>query len=91
MISPIVENAVRTVYQSHPDAADVIVNDPQKAAEFAKLVNQLLPKGCQMTVAESNRVLITMRKRGKNNGGLAAKSGGHGPGPGTKSGYASKA
>lgn len=91
MPSLTIKIAIRAVYEKHPDAADPIANNPQKASDFTNQVNMLLPKEQQLSVAECSRILINMRRKGGDNGGLPPKFGRRGPRPGSGGGHGSKA
>lgn len=50
--------------------ADQIVSDPHLSEGFRAAVNAQLPTDSQVTLPALNRRILTLRKRGEDNGGL---------------------
>lgn len=64
---------VRQVYKEVPHTADEIVENPGLASDFCRKVNSRLPSDQHFTVADLNHLLLNLRRRGEDNGGLVRK------------------
>ena len=62
------DDAIRSCYLDFDTPVDAIVSDPAVAEQFTKLVNSGL--SAKAAVADVNKRLLSLRKRGESNGGL---------------------
>jgi hypothetical protein len=62
--------AILATYRQFNTPADQIVADPAISQDFAVQVNNLLPGGQQATLAEINKRILNLRRRGEEKGGL---------------------
>lgn len=65
-----VDTAIVTIYVDFNVPADQIVLDPTLSNKFGEAVNAALPNEQAVTVIEINRRMISLRKKGADNGGL---------------------
>ena len=68
--SPSVNKIIIEEHVKYDVPADQIPSDPQKAVEFQRRVNNRLSDSQQFEIAELNKTLINLRRRGEANGGL---------------------
>lgn len=61
------------MFREVSQTADEIVEDPELAADFCRRVNTHLPTDQPLTIAELNHLLLKLRQRGEENGGLVRK------------------
>jgi hypothetical protein len=73
MAAPCIDEVIRIEYAGVPYTADEIVCDPKLAQYFLNRVNSRLPPHGQLTMAEFNRRLLNLRRRGEDKGGLVRK------------------
>lgn len=76
--------AIQETYFEYDTPADPLVADDEKATEFAGLVNARLDAKLRLSVKECNSVLLSLRKKGADKGGLPKLRNGHGPSAGSK-------
>ena len=62
--------AIVAVYAEFNVPADQIVLDPALSEQFGKSVNAALPDDQTVTIVQINKRMISLRKRGAENGGL---------------------
>jgi hypothetical protein len=62
--------AIVSVYRQFGTPADRIVADPAIGEQFAGQVNNLAAEGQPATLAEINKRLLNLRRRGEDQGGL---------------------
>lgn len=60
-------------YAKVEETADVVVSDPDVAQSFCEQVNARLNKDQHFRVAELNKLLLNLRRKGEENGGLIRK------------------
>jgi len=66
----LLDDVIRAEYRRFGTPVDRLVSDPHLAAEFAKMVKARMPADGEMDVASINWRLMSLRKRGQDNGGL---------------------
>jgi hypothetical protein len=64
------DEAILTVYPDFDTPADQIVADPAVSQKLADKVNSFLPGEAKATLAEINKRVLNLRRRGEDKGGL---------------------
>jgi hypothetical protein len=76
-----IRTAICNAYVEFDVPADQIVKNDITARKFVRLVNSKLPAPARLNVTQCNSRLLSLRKKGEQNGGLPRIRDGHGPRP----------